>query len=189
MSSETPILKKVYLEKIVPELMKSQGYKNTHQVPGIDKIVINSGIGTKHDKSFLEDAVRDIGRITGQKPVVTKARLSVSNFKLREGMPIGAKVTLRGDNMWQFLFRFINLALPAIRDFRGVANKLDGQGNYTIGVTDHTIFPEISTDSKNINLGMDITIVTSAQSDEEGRELLKLVGVPFRKNQSQDQAA
>jgi large subunit ribosomal protein L5 len=189
MSEVKPVLKALYEESIVPELKKSRGYKNLHEVPKITKIVINSGIGTKHDKQYLEDATRDIGLITGQKPIVTKARISVSNFKLREGMPVGVKVTLRGKKMWEFLFRLINLALPAIRDFRGVSSKLDGSGNYTFGITEHTIFPEISADAKHINLGMDITIVTSANSDDEGRELLKLVGVPFRKKQSDEQAA
>ena len=189
MSNNVTVLKKLYDEKIVPELMKSQGYKNVHEVPKITKVVINSGVGTRHDKQFMDDAARDIGLIAGQKPVITKARISVSNFKLREGMPVGVRVTMRGDNMWQFLYRLINLALPAIRDFRGVSNKLDGHGNYNFGITDHTIFPEISGDSKHINLGMDITIVTTAETDDEGRELLKLIGVPFRKSQSQEQAA
>ena len=190
MSNAKAVLKELYDTKIVPALMKEQGYKNVHEAPKIVKVVINSGVGTKHDKQFMDDAARDIGLISGQKPVITKARLSVSNFKLREGMPVGVRVTLRGDNMWNFLYRLINLALPAIRDFRGVSNKLDGHGNYSLGITDHTIFPEISGDSKHINLGMDITIVTTANTDAEGRELLKLIGVPFRKSQSQqDQAA
>jgi large subunit ribosomal protein L5 len=189
MSKSKPTLKALYDEKIIPELKKTKGYKNLHEIPKVTKVVINSGIGTKHDKQYLEDATRDITLITGQKPVVTKARISVSNFKLREGMPVGVKVTLRGSNMWEFLFRLINLSLPAIRDFRGVSAKLDGNGNYTLGITDHTIFPEISGDAKHINLGMDITIVTSAKTDDEGRELLKLIGVPFRKKQSDEQAA
>ncbi|MCG8525662.1 MAG: 50S ribosomal protein L5 [Opitutales bacterium] len=189
MSSDSSVLKTLYVEKIVPELKKTQGYKNIHDVPKLTKVVINSGVSATKDKQFLEDAIKDIGAITGQKPVVTKARISVSNFKLREGMPVGVKVTLRGEKMWEFLYRFINLALPAIRDFRGVASKLDGNGNYNIGVADHTIFPEISGDAKNIALGMDVTLVTSAKSDDEGRELLRLIGVPFRKNSSEEQAA
>jgi len=190
MSNVKSVLKSLYEEKIVPELMKTHGYKNIHEVPKLIKVVINSGIGSKQDKQYQEDAVRDISLIACQKPIVTKARVSVSNFKLREGMPVGIKVTLRGEKMWNFMYRFINLALPAIRDFRGVSSKMDGQGNYTIGISDHTIFPEISADAKHINLGMDITFVTSAESDDEGRELLKLVGVPFRKSgQSQEQAA
>jgi len=189
MSNVKSVLKSLYEENIVPELMKAQGYKNLHEIPKVVKVVINSGIGSKQDKQYQEDAVRDIALIACQKPIVTKARLSVSNFKLREGMPVGIKVTLRGEKMWNFLYRFINLALPAIRDFRGVSGKLDGNGNYTIGISDHTIFPEISADAKHISLGMDITIVTSAKNDNEGRELLKLIGVPFRKNQSQEQAA
>jgi len=189
MSNVKSVLKSLYEEKIVPELMKTQGYKNNHEVPKVTKVVINAGVGSKQDKQYQDDAARDIGLIACQKPIITKARISVSNFKLREGMPVGIKVTLRGDKMWNFLFRLINLALPAIRDFRGVSGKLDGSGNYTLGIADHTIFPEISADAKHINLGMDITIVTSAKTDNEGRELLKLIGVPFRKNQSQDQAA
>jgi large subunit ribosomal protein L5 len=190
MSSTAPVLQKIYKETIIPELMKTRGYKNLHEVPKLTKVVINSGVGSKHDKQFLEDTVRDIGLITGQKPVVTKARVSVSNFKLREGMAVGVKVTLRGDKMWNFLYRFVNIALPAIRDFRGVSNKLDGQGNYNMGITDHTIFPEISADSKHINLGMDITMVTTAETDDEARELLRLIGIPFRKSTvSKDQAA
>lgn len=189
MSNIKPVLKSLYEEKIVPELMKAHGYKNLHEVPKVVKVVINSGIGSKQEKQYQEDAVRDIALIACQKPIITKARLSVSNFKLREGMPVGVKVTLRGEKMWNFLYRFINLALPAIRDFRGLSAKLDGNGNFTIGIAEHTIFPEISADAKHINLGMDITIVTSATSDAEGRDLLKAIGVPFRKNQSQDQAA
>jgi large subunit ribosomal protein L5 len=189
MSKAKVVLKTLYTETIIPELIKVRGYKNLHEVPKITKVVINAGIGSKQDKQYQEDAVRDIGLIAGQKPIITKARMSVSNFKLREGMPVGIKVTLRGEKMWNFLYRLINLALPAIRDFRGVSGKLDGNGNYTLGITEHTIFPEISADSKHINLGMDITIVTTAKSDDEGRELLKLVGMPFRKSQSKEQAA
>ncbi len=184
-----PYLKTLYAEKIIPELRKTRGYKNIHDVPTISKVVINTGINASKDKQYIEDAVRDLGRISGQKAVITKARISVSNFKLREGMPNGARVTLRGDNMWEFLYRFINLALPSIRDFRGVANKFDGSGNYNIGITDHTIFPEIASDSKSISLGMDIAIVTTATTDEEGKELLSLIGMPFRKQQTQEQAA
>jgi large subunit ribosomal protein L5 len=189
MSNVNSVLKSLYEEKIVPELMKANGYKNLHEVPKVVKVVINSGVGSKQDKQYQDDAVRDIALIACQKPIATKARISVSNFNLREGMPVGIKVTLRGDKMWNFLYRFINLALPAIRDFRGLSAKLDGNGNYTIGISEHTIFPEISADAKHINLGMDITIVTSAKTDEEGRELLKAIGVPFRKNQSQTAAA
>ncbi len=188
MSNVKSVLKSHYDEKIVPELMKAHGYKNLHEVPKVTKVVINSGVGSKQDKQYQEDAARDISLIACQKPIVTKARISVSNFKLREGMPVGIKVTLRGEKMFEFLYRFINLALPAIRDFRGLSAKLDGNGNYTIGIEDHTIFPEISGDAKHINLGMDITIVTSAKSDTEGRDLLKLIGVPFRKK-TEDQAA
>jgi large subunit ribosomal protein L5 len=190
MSKVEPVLKKLYDEKISKELAATFGFKNAHEIPRIVKVVINTGGGSKNDKQYLEDAVRDITLIAGQKPVVTKARISVSNFKLRQGMPVGVRVTLRGDNMWHFLLRLIHMSLPAIRDFRGVSNKFDGHGNYTLGIVDHTIFPEISGDSKHISLGMDISIVTTANTDNQGRELLKLIGVPFRKSTTgQEQAA
>lgn len=169
--------------EIIPDIMKSRGYKNVHQVSKIEKIVINSGIGTQNDKSVLEQTVNEIALIAGQRPVVTKARKSISNFKLRQGMPIGAKVTLRGDQMYEFLYRLIAIALPGIRDFRGTPAKFDGNGNYTLGIRDHTIFPEISMDINQRAIGMDITITTSAKTDDEGRELLKLLGMPFRSSQ------
>lgn len=176
-----PALKKAYLEQIVPELMKSRGYKNVMQVPKIEKIVLNSGVGTNNDKNVINDIAKDIGLITGQKPVITRARKSISNFKLREGMPVGVKVTLRGNHMWEFLYRLITVSLPLIRDFRGINKKLDGRGNYTLGITDHTIFPEINVDTHKHTVGMDVCIVTSATSDDEGAELLTLLGMPFRK--------
>jgi large subunit ribosomal protein L5 len=176
-----PSLKKIYLEKVVPDLMKNRGYSNIHEVPCIQKVVINSGFDATADKHSIEERVKELTRISGQKPVITKARLSISNFKLREGMPIGVKVTLRGASMYDFLYKMIAIALPGIRDFRGIGNKMDGNGNYTLGITDHTIFPEVMNDGTKHSLGMDITIVTTAKTDEEGHELLQLMGMPFRK--------
>lgn len=180
---DTPALKKAYKENIVPELMKSQGYKNLHQVPGIERVVINTGIGGE-DKGVVQEIAGQLSTIAGQRAVVTKARVSVSNFKLRAGMPIGAKVDLRGNAMWDFIYRLINIALPAIRDFRGVPSKMDGHGNYTLGITDITIFPEINVDGQKRTTGLDITFVTTAQTDEEGKELLRLLGMPFRNAKS-----
>ena len=165
--------------------MKKFGYKNPHQVPAIKKIVINSGFAATADKNHVQYVNDELGKISGQRPVTTKAKLSISNFKLREGQPIGAKVTLRGAAMYDFMMRLINIALPCIRDFRGVPTRFDGQGNYTLGVSDHTIFPEVSAEGNTAQIGMDICINTSASSDEEGRELLKLFGVPFRKSSSE----
>ena len=174
-------LRKHYNETIKPELMKLRGYANVHQIPKITKVVINSGVDASADKNVLSDLVKDIGLISGQKPVVTKARKSVANFKLREGQSIGVKVTLRGDSMYEFLYRLIAVALPTIRDFRGIPTKLDGQGNYNLGITDITIFPEINVETHKAHPGLDIAIVTSAQNDDEGRDLLKLFGMPFRR--------
>lgn len=176
-----PVLKKFYRESVVPELSKKFGYKNLHEVPKIEKVVLNSGVDASADKSVMEDVTRDLGLIAGQKPKVTRAKLSISNFKLRKGMPIGAKVTMRGGSMYEFLYRFINVALPNIRDFRGVHRKLDGRGNYALGIQDHTIFPEINVDGQKRTMGLDVCITTSAKTDEEGRELLRLLGMPFRK--------
>jgi large subunit ribosomal protein L5 len=176
-----PTLKTNYNEQIVPALMKSRGYKNVMQVPKIDKIVLNSGVGASSDKNVINDIAKDIGLITGQKPIITKARLSISNFKLREGMAVGVKVTLRGNSMWEFLYRLISVSLPLIRDFRGIGKRMDGGGNYTLGITDHTIFPEINVDTHKHLVGMDVSIVTTASNDEEGLELLTLLGMPFRK--------
>ncbi|MDR0535989.1 MAG: 50S ribosomal protein L5 [Puniceicoccales bacterium] len=177
-----PVLKKIYQESIVPELTKAHGYKNRHQVPVITKIVINSAFKADADKGHQAEVLKEIGKLAGQKPVVTKARKSISNFKVREGMPLGVMVTLRGNNMYEFLLRLTAVALPMIRDFRGVSNKLDGRGNYSLGITDHTIFPETQVDgSQHQNIGLDISIVTTATTDEEGRELLRLLGLPFRK--------
>ena len=179
-----PELKKSYLDNAVPALMEKLGYKNLHQVPKISKVVLNSSFGAEMDKNGVAELRKDIASIAGQLPIVVKARVSVSNFKLREGMPVGVKVTLRGNGMWDFLLRLIAIALPNIRDFRGVPSKLDGNGNYTLGIIDHSIFPEINVERQRVNTGMDICIVTTANTDGEGTELLKLLGMPFRKHSS-----
>lgn len=188
---KTPELKKFYTESVVPALMKKLGYKNIHQVPKIDKIVLNSSFGAEMDKNGISDLRNDIASLSGQAPVVVKAKISVSNFKLRQGMPVGVKVTLRGKQMWEFLYRLIAISLPNIRDFRGVRSKLDGRGNYSLGITDHSIFPEINVERQRVNVGLDICITTSAENDHEGKELLELLGMPFRKQspQSVEQAA
>lgn len=178
---EKAYLQQFYTDTVVPELKKTRGYTNIHEVPRIEKIVINSGFSATAEKGQIEEIVRDLGTITGQKVVVTKARKSISNFKLREGMPVGVMVTLRGRQMYEFLYRMIAVALPGIRDFRGVKDRLDGNGNYTLGIADHSIFPEIHGDSSKYTIGMDICITTSAGTDDEGRELLSLMGIPFRK--------
>ena len=183
--SQAPTYKTAYRETIAKEMMEVHGYTNVHQIPAIQKIVLNSGVKATDEKAVLQDIVKDITAITGQRPVVTKARLSISNFKLREDMPIGCKVTLRGDAMYQFFYKFVNLALPSIRDFRGVSRKFDGNGNYTFGVTDHTILPEINVDGNKRSFGFDLTVVTSAKTDAEGLDLLKRFGVPFRRVSSE----
>lgn len=183
MSKEKPYLQQFYLDQVVPELKKKFGLTNAHEIPKLNKIVINSGFKATREKAWTEEVRSEISKVAGQRALVTKASKSVSNFKLREGMPVGAKVTLRGDRMYDFLFRFVAIALPNIRDFRGVSGKLDGRGNYTIGVDDSTIFPEINTDTSGRDaIGMDITIVTTTDKDEEARELLALLGMPFRKS-------
>lgn len=178
-----PPLKKVYFEQVVPALMASRGYKNKHQCPKLKKIVLNTGIGSDADKNMIADTARDMGLIAGQKPILNKSRKAIANFKLKQGQVVGCSVTLRGDAMWHFLMRLLAVALPTIRDFRGVPNKLDGQGNYNIGITDFTIFPEISVESAKRHMGLDITVVTSAGTDDEARELLKLLGMPFRRTE------
>jgi large subunit ribosomal protein L5 len=183
-SSYTPVLKKLYVEQVVPELVKSRGYKNKHQVPKLVKINLNTGIDAEADKNQIADIQRDLGMIAGQKPVLAKSRKAISNFKLREGQVVGCHVTLRGTAMWEFLYRLLAVALPTIRDFRGVSPKLDGQGNYNLGVTDFAIFPEITIENVKKSMGLDLTIVTTANSDEEGRELLRLLGMPFRRNET-----
>jgi large subunit ribosomal protein L5 len=177
----TPRLKQRFRDEIVPALQQELGLANVMQVPRLDKIVVNMGIGDAvKDGRMLDAALEDLTIITGQKPVVTKARKSIAGFKLREGMPIGAKVTLRGNRMWEFYDRLVSLALPRIRDFRGMsARSFDGHGNYTMGVTEQLIFPEIDYDKVAQVRGMDITIVTTATSDDEARSLLSALGFPF----------
>ena len=175
-------LKKVYREKIVPELFKGFQDKNVMQVPRVQKITLNMGVGEAvADKKQIENAVRDMVAIAGQKPVVTKARKSIAGFKIRDGWPIGCKVTLRGEHMWEFLDRLISIAIPRIRDFRGLNGKsFDGRGNYSMGVREQIMFPEIDYDKVDVIRGLDITITTSAKTDEEGRALLKAFNFPFR---------
>ena len=180
-------LYKQYLEQVAPVLIKELGYKNIHQVPKVLKIVLNTGFGDEMDKSSLEDLRKDFAAIAGQAPVICKARISVSNFKVRQGMPVGLMVTLRGEVMWDFLFRLLAISLPNIRDFRGVSSRLDGHGNYTLGIIDHSIFPEINVERQRTNIGLDISIVTSAATDKEGYELLSHLGMPFRKTSSDQQ--
>jgi large subunit ribosomal protein L5 len=178
---QMPYLKTYFDETVLPEMMQSQGYGNRHEVPRIEKVVINSGVGTSLDKSAIEETAGEVALVAGQKPVITLARKSISNFKLREGYPVGVKVTLRGNSMYEFLYRLLSVALPGIRDFRGVSTRFDGNGNYTLGITDHTIFPEVNMDSRRRTIGMDICIVTTAGTDEEGTKLLELMGMPFRR--------
>lgn len=174
-------MKKKYQEEVAPALMKKFNYKSVMQIPKLDKIVVNVGCGDARDNTKALDAVvKDITAITGQRAVITKARKSVANFKLREGMPVGVKVTLRQDKMWEFLDRLFNVALPRVRDFRGIsANAFDGRGNYALGVKEQLIFPEIDYDKIEKIRGMDIVICTTARTDEESRELLNLLGAPF----------
>jgi large subunit ribosomal protein L5 len=176
-----PRLKTKYREEILPALRSEFEIANVMQVPGLTKIVVNMGVGeAARDSKLIEGAIRDLTAITGQKPAVTKARKSIAQFKLREGMPIGTHVTLRGDRMWEFLDRLLSLALPRIRDFRGLNPKqFDGRGNYTFGLTEQVMFHEIDQDKVDRQRGMDITIVTSATNDEQGRALLKQLGFPF----------
>ena len=176
-------LKETYLNEIVPALQKKFEYKNIMQVPKLDKVVINMGVGeAKENAKVLDTAIKDLETITGQKAVVTRAKKSVANFKLREGMPIGCKVTLRGEKMYEFTDRLVNLALPRVRDFRGVnPDAFDGRGNYALGIKEQLIFPEIEYDKVDKVRGMDIIIVTTAKTDEEARELLRLFNMPFAK--------
>jgi large subunit ribosomal protein L5 len=179
-----PRLKLRYRQEIVPALQAEYSYANPMQVPGVVKVVVNMGVGqAARDAKLMDGAVRDLTLITGQKPLVQKARLSIAQFKLREGMPIGAKVTLRGDRMWEFLDRLLSLALPRIRDFRGLSPKqFDGNGNYTFGLTEQSMFHEIDPDTIDRPRGMDITVVTTATTDEEGRALLRALGFPFKES-------
>ena len=183
-----PRLKQKYRSEIVKQLTEQFGYANPNQVPGLVKIVVNTGVGeAARDSKVIDGAIKDLTAITGQKPMVTKARKSIAQFKLREGMPIGAHVTLRGDRAWEFMDRLVTLALPRIRDFRGLSDKqFDGNGNYTFGLQEQSVFHEIDQDKIDRVRGFDITIVTTAKSDDEGRALLRHLGFPFR---NEDQAA
>jgi len=176
-------LKEVYKDKVAPALKKEFSYSNPMQVPSISKIVVNMGCGEASQNSkLIEGALNDMTAITGQKPVITRARKSIANFKLRYGMPVGCRVTLRGDQMWEFLDRLVNIALPRIRDFKGVSPKsFDGRGNFTLGIKEQIIFPEIEYDKVDKVRGMDITICTTANTNDEGRALLKQFSMPFRK--------
>jgi large subunit ribosomal protein L5 len=175
-------LREKYQAEVAPKLAEQCQYKSTMQIPKIEKIVINMGLGEAiQNIKILDSAAEELGQLTGQKPVITRARQSIAAFKLRKGMPIGCMVTLRGDRMYEFFDKLVNVALPRVRDFRGISSKaLDGRGNYTLGIKEHIIFPEIDYDKIDKIKGMNITIVTSAKNDEEGKALLKLMGMPFR---------
>lgn len=177
-------LKELYYKEVVPKLKEKFQYKNIMQVPRLEKVVINMGVGDAiQNAKAIDAAVNDLSLITGQKPVVTRAKKSIAGFKLREGMPIGCKVTLRGDRMYEFVDKLLNISLPRVRDFRGVSPKsFDGRGNYTLGIKEQLVFPEIDYDKIDKVRGMDITFVTSAKTDEEARELLKLLGMPYRES-------
>ena len=180
-TTSVPRLKTFYRTDIVPALTEAFSYTNPHQVPGLVKVVVNTGVGeAARDSKVIEGAIRDLTQITGQKPVVTLARKSIAQFKLREGMPIGAHVTLRGNRAWEFVDRLVNLALPRIRDFRGLSDRqFDGNGNYTFGITEQSVFHEINQDNIDRVRGFDITVVTTAKTDDEGRALLLALGFPF----------
>ncbi|MCP2253052.1 large subunit ribosomal protein L5 [Prauserella aidingensis] len=178
----TPRLKVRYRDEIAGQLREEFDLENVHQIPGVTKVVVNMGVGdAARDSKLIEGAVRDLAAITGQKPEVRRARKSIAQFKLREGMPIGARATLRGDRMWEFLDRLLNIALPRIRDFRGLSSKqFDGHGNYTFGLSEQSMFHEIDPDSIDRARGMDVTVVTTANNDDEGRALLRKLGFPFK---------
>jgi large subunit ribosomal protein L5 len=179
---KSPRMQGIYLQSVQPELMKRFGYKNIMQVPRIEKVVVNMGLGDAvSNPKIIDSAVNELGNITGQKPVVTRAKKSIAGFKLREGMPIGCRVTLRRERMWEFLDRLITFSLPRVRDFRGVSGKaFDGAGNYTLGLKEQIVFPEIDFDKVDKVKGMNITVVTSAKTNEEAKELLRGLGMPFR---------
>lgn len=180
--AKVPRLKKKYQEQVVPELIKKFSYRNRMQAPKLEKIVVNIGVGeASQNIKVLESAMKDLSIITGQKAVMRRARKSIASFKLREGSPVGCKVTLRGPRMYEFYDRFVNVAVPRIRDFRGLPSKsFDGRGNYTVGISEQIIFPEINYDKVERMTGMDVTFVTTAKTDEEGAELLRLMDMPFR---------
>lgn len=191
MADYKPRLIEKYKNEVAPHLQKKFGYKNIHQIPRLEKISINAGVGEAiQDSKALEGVISDITLISGQKPVITKAKKSISNFKLRQGMKIGVKVTLRKEKMWEFIDRFISIAIPRVRDFRGFSDKaFDGRGNYSLGVKEQIIFPEINVDKIDKIRGMDITFVTSANTDEEAYELLLSLGFPFKKQQQNDEVS
>jgi large subunit ribosomal protein L5 len=177
---KTSALYEHYKNEVVPQLMERRGYRNALEVPRVTKVVVNSGVGTNKDREVMQSAVATLAAITGQRPVITKARKSISNFKLREGMAVGCCVTLRRQMMYNFLYRLMNIALPRVRDFRGVPGKaFDGAGNYSLGLNDQSVFTEIDLDKIKHTVGMNITIVTTARTDEEARDLLALLGMPF----------
>jgi large subunit ribosomal protein L5 len=186
------VLKETYRKQVVPALQKRFGYKNVMQVPRLQKIVLNMALGHEKinkDRKIVDEAISTLTAITGQKAVATKAKKAIANFKLREGMNIGAKVTLHGDNMWEFLYRLINIAMPRIRDFRGIPQRgFDKHGNYSLGIKEQTVFTEVNIDKVTQTLGMDIIFVTSAKTDEEGRALLEALGMPFRKQEAKTEA-
>ncbi len=176
-------LKETYKSEILPVLMTEHSYRNTMEVPKVTKVIVNMGVGeAKTEAKAIDGAVKDLTAITGQKPVVTRAKKSIASFKLREGMQIGAKVTLRGERMYEFLDRLLSLALPRVRDFKGLSDKFDGDGNYTLGLTEQLVFPEIDYDSIDKTRGMNITIVTTAKTDNEAKSLLTRMGFPFKKD-------
>lgn len=177
------VLAQNYREEILPQLMEKFDYNNVMEAPKLEKIVVNVGLGdAKEDTKLLDTVVDEIARITGQSPTVTRAKKSIANFKIREGMPVGVKVTLRGEQMFEFLYKLVNITMPRIRDFRGVSPKsFDGRGNYSLGISEHTVFPEINIDDVDNVHGMEITIVTSAETDEEAFELLSMMGMPYKK--------
>jgi large subunit ribosomal protein L5 len=189
MSKQPTPLQKHYTETVVPALISARGYKNKHQVPKIMKVSLNSGIDAEADKNQIADVQRDLSLIAGQKAILSRTRKAISNFKLKENQIVGCHVTLRGESMWEFLYRLLAVALPTIRDFRGVSPKLDGQGNYNLGISDFAIFPEITVENVKKSMGLDITIVTSAETDDEGRELLRLLGMPFRRTETKTASA
>jgi len=186
----TPVLQAHYLEKVVPALKEKLGYTNVHQVPRLEKIVVTSCMGKAPDRKVaVDDAVIEIQKITGQRPSITYSKKAIANFKLREGEVLGARVTLRGDRMWEFFHRFINITAPNIRDFRGIPSKsFDGRGNYAVGIQDQSIFPEIELDQIKRQIGFDLIFVTSANTDAEGRALLAELGMPFRDHKKANEA-
>jgi large subunit ribosomal protein L5 len=176
-------LQKIYKDKVAPELMKEFNYKSVMQIPSVKYVSVNMGLGEgSQNNKIIQDSVRDLSLIAGQRAVVTRAKKSIAAFKLREGMPVGCRVSLRGDAMWAFLEKLMVIALPRVRDFRGVPDRgFDGRGNYTLGIKEHTIFPEIEMDKIEKAVGMNISVITTAQTDKEGKTLLKLLGMPFKK--------